>query len=77
MRTAAKESGLPGLQVLPHRNLHHSILCKMASSSMLVLHTSRRMDADLGKSALMRTARLKNSLGKGLKRMVTKVQWLC
>ena len=39
--------------------------------------TSRRMDADLGKSALMRIARLKNSLAKGPKRMVTKVQWLC
>ena len=39
--------------------------------------TSRRMDADLVKSALMRNARLKNSLAKGLKRMVTKVQWLC
>ena len=33
--------------------------------------------ADLEKSALMRIARLKNSLAKGLKRMVTKVQWLC
>ena len=30
-----------------------------------------------GESALMHTARLKNSLAKGLKRMVTKVQWLC
>ena len=39
--------------------------------------TSLRMDADLGKSALMRIAGLKNSLAKGLKRMVTKVQWLC
>ena len=39
--------------------------------------TCRRLDADLGKSALMRIARLKNSLAKGLKRMVTKVQWLC
>ena len=39
--------------------------------------TSPRMDAGLGKSALMRIARLKNSLAKGLKRMVTKVQWLC
>ena len=38
--------------------------------------TSRRMDADLGKSALMRIARLKNSQAKGLQRMVTKVQWL-
>ena len=39
--------------------------------------TSPRMDADLGKSALKRIARLKNSLAKGLKRMVTRVQWLC
>ena len=39
--------------------------------------TSRKMDADLVKSALMRIARLKNSQAKGLKRMVTKVQWLC
>ena len=39
--------------------------------------TSQKMDADLGKSALMRIARLMNSLAKGLKRMVTKVQWLC
>ena len=36
--------------------------------------TSRRDDADLVKRALMRIARLKNSLAKGLKRMVTKVQ---
>ena len=39
--------------------------------------TSRRVVADLGKSALMRIARLKNSPAQGLKRMVTKVQWLC
>ena len=38
--------------------------------------TSQRMDAGLGNSALMHTARLMNSLAKGLKRMVTKVQWL-
>ena len=38
---------------------------------------SPRVDAGLGKSALMRIARLKNSLAKCLKRMVTKVQWLC
>ena len=36
--------------------------------------TSRKMDAHLGKSALMHTARLKNSPAQGLKRMVTKVQ---
>ena len=38
--------------------------------------TSPRVDADLGKSALICTARLKNSLAKGPKRIVTKVQWL-
>ena len=38
--------------------------------------TSQRMGADLEKSALMRIARLMNNLSKGLKRMVTKVQWL-
>ena len=35
--------------------------------------TSPRMDADLRKSALMRIARLMNSLAKGPQRMVTKV----
>ena len=39
--------------------------------------TRRRVVADLEKSARTRIARLKNSLVKGLKRMVTKVQWLC
>ena len=39
--------------------------------------TSPRVVADLVKSALMRIARLKNSLAKGPKRIVTKVQWLC
>ena len=39
--------------------------------------TSPKMDADLVKSALMHTARLMNSPAKGLKKVVTKVQWLC
>ena len=39
--------------------------------------TSPRMEADLVRSALTHTARLTNSLAKGLKRMVTKLQWLC
>ena len=38
--------------------------------------TSQKMDADLRRSALMHIARLMNSLAKGLKRMVTEVQWL-
>ena len=36
--------------------------------------TRPRVAADLEKSALMRIARLMNSLTKGLKRMMTKVQ---
>ena len=52
----------------------HSV--KMASSRMLVLQVGE-MDADLVKSALIRIARLKDSLAKGLKRMETKVRWLC
>ena len=39
--------------------------------------TSPRVVADLGKSARMHIARLLNSPANGLKRMVTKVQWLC
>ena len=39
--------------------------------------TNPKVNADLVKSALMRIARLKNSLEKGLKGMVTEVQWLC
>ena len=39
--------------------------------------TSPRVDAALVKSALMHIARLKNSLAKGIKRVVSKVQWLC
>ena len=39
--------------------------------------TSLRMVADLVKSALMRITKLKNSLARSLKRMVTKVQWPC
>ena len=39
-----------------------------------VCSTRPRVVADLGKGALVRIARLMNSLAKGLKRMVTKVQ---
>ena len=39
--------------------------------------TRPRVVADLGKSAHTLTVRLMNSLAKGPKRMVTKVQWLC
>ena len=39
--------------------------------------TSPRAVADLGKSAHSHIVRLMNSRRKGLKRMMTKVQWLC
>ena len=39
--------------------------------------TRPRVVADFGKSALMRIAKLTNSLAKGPKRMMTKVQWPC
>ena len=39
--------------------------------------TSPKRDAGLGKSAFVRIARLMNNQAKGLKRMVTKVQWPC
>ena len=60
---------------------------KITSKELALLHsvksgilqnacsTSPRMDADLVKSAVKRMTRLMNSLSKGLKRMVTKVQW--
>ena len=38
--------------------------------------TCQKIDANLGTSALMHTARLINIIAKGIKRMVTKVQWL-
>ena len=63
------------LQGLPQRNLHQFIVRKMASSRMLVRQVREWMQI-WGKSALMRIARLMNSLAKGPKRMVTKVQWL-
>ena len=39
--------------------------------------TRPRVVVGLGKSAHMHTVRLMNSRLKGLKRMMTKVQWLC
>ena len=39
--------------------------------------TRLRVVADLGKSALVHIARLKNNLAKGPKRMITNVQYPC
>ena len=57
-------------QLAPIHSVKNGILRSACS-------TSPKVDADLGKSAFMRIARSKNSLAKGLKGMVTKVQWLC
>ena len=63
--------GLPtSKELAPLHSVKNGILQNACS-------TSPRMDADLEKSALICTARLKNSPAKGPKRMVTKVQWLC
>ena len=63
--------------------------CKDTSKELAPIHsvksgtlqnacsTRPRVVADFGKSALTRIARLMNSLAKGPKTMVTKVQWLC
>ena len=69
------ENGSTAVQGLPQRNLHNSILRKMASSEVLVLQVSKWMQ-NLGISALTHTARLTNSQARSLKRMVTKLQWL-
>ena len=57
-------------ELAPIHSVQNGILLNACS-------TSQKMDADLWKSALMRIARLMNSLAKGLQRMVTKVQWPC
>ena len=57
-------------ELAPLRSVKNGILQNSCS-------TRPRVIADCGKSALMRIARLTNSLAKGLKRMATKVQWLC
>ena len=63
------------------------LLCNDYSKELAPLHSvksgilhnacsiSQKRDAGLVKSALMRIARLTNSLARSLKRMVTKVQW--
>ena len=57
--------GLPQKELAPIHSVKYGILQNACS-------TSRKMDADLGKSALMHTARLKNSLATGLKRICDK-----
>ena len=61
------------LQGLPQRNLHQFILTE-SGILQYACSTRPRVVADLVKSARMRTARLKNSLAKGPKRMVTSIQ---
>ena len=61
------------LQGLPQRNLHpkYSVENGILQNACF---RSRRMDADLGKSAHTHTVRLMNSRLKGPKKMMTKVQ---
>ena len=62
---------LDGLARITSKELAPILSVKVAPSRI------QRVVADLGKSALMRIARLMNSQAKGLTRTVTKVQWLC
>ena len=57
-------------ELAPIRSVKNGILHNVCS-------TSPRMDADLERSALMRIARLMNSLATGPEGMVTNVQWQC
>ena len=87
MREMHREPEVPEAEVLMEEWLDSR--ARITSKELAPLHsvkngilqnacsTSPRVDADLGKSALMRIARLMNSLAKGLKSMVTKVQGLC
>ena len=71
------EDPLPTEVTIDRGNLIRVVVTPIHSVKKGILQNacsiSRRMDADLVKSALMRIARLKNSPAKGLKRMVTKV----
>ena len=85
--TKASRTRSPGGRVLVEECLDGP--ARITSKELAPLHSvkngilhnacsgSPRMDADLVKSALVRIARLMNILAKGLKRMVTKGQWLC
>ena len=61
---------IPSKELAPLHSVKNGIFQNAYSASP-------KMDADLEKSALIHTARLMNNLATGLKRMVTKVQWLC
>ena len=76
MTIGLRISGYGAAEVYLTEELKHTETNPTCDSGMHVF-TSRRMDADLGKSALMRIARLKNSPAKGLKKKGDKVQWPC
>ena len=64
-RSPSGKNGSTAVQGLPQRNAPiHSVKSGFLQNAC---STSPRVDADLVKSALMRIARLKNSLEKGLK----------
>ena len=66
---SGKMARLPCKEIAPLHSVRSGILQSACSAS-------QKMDADFGKSALMHTVTLMNSQAKGLKKMVTKVQWL-
>ena len=84
MREMRRKPEVPGERVLVVECLdgHARITSKELATTHFVkggtlqnaCSTRPRVVAGLGKSALMRIARLMNSLAKGPKRMVTKVQ---
>ena len=64
------------MQGSPQRYLYETILWKVDFSRVPVTR-GRKRDANSGISAPSHTAGLNHSPAKGLKRMATKVQWLC
>ena len=82
MREMRREPEVPVVECLDgHARITSKELAPIHSVQNGILHnacsTSPRVVADLEKNAFMRTARLKNSLAKGFKKNVTKMQWPC
>ena len=65
---------LDGLAIITSKELASTLSVK-SGTVQNACSTSLRMVSDLGQSARVHIVRLMNNLVKGLKRMVTKVQW--
>ena len=87
MREMRREPGVPEEKVLAVECLNGH--ARITSKELAPIHSVKngilqnacsmgpRVDADFGKRAFVRIARLMNGLAKGVKRMVTKGQWPC